>query len=118
MKITDAGNSRSLSISSEVIMCSAPGIGSGRGFEPVAITICLASSSRSPTRTRLGPANTALPLITSTSRLAIDQCGPVEPRLADRDMMHRCALDFVQRVAGCDQHLLRGAAAVRAGAAE
>src|SRR5260221_13702920 len=50
--------------------------------------------------------------------LAVDQRGPVEPGLADRDMMNARAFDFVQRVTGGDQHLLRGAAAVRAGAAE
>ena len=54
-------------------MSSAPGIGSGRGFDPVAITICLASSSRLPTRMVLGPANTPWPLMTSTSRLAIER---------------------------------------------
>ena len=50
--------------------------------------------------------------------LAVDQRGPVELRLADRDVMNGRALDFVQRMAGGDQHLLRRAAAVRAGAAE
>ena len=49
---------------------------------------------------------------------AVDQRRPVELRLADGDMMDPCAFDFMQRVAGGDQHLLRRAAAVRAGAAE
>ena len=52
-------------------MCSAPGVGSGRGFEPVAITMCLAWSIRSPTRIVSGPANVAWPSITSTPRFAI-----------------------------------------------
>ena len=50
--------------------------------------------------------------------LAVDQGGPVQPGLADRDMMNGGALDFVQRMTGGDQHLLRRAAAVRAGAAK
>jgi hypothetical protein len=50
--------------------------------------------------------------------LAVDQRRPVELRLADGDVMNGCALDFVQRVAGGDQDLLRRAAAVRAGTAE
>ena len=54
-------------------MSSAPGIGSGRGFDPVAITMCLASSLRSPTRTVFGPVNAAWPLMTSTLRFAIER---------------------------------------------
>ena len=50
--------------------------------------------------------------------LAVDQCGPVEFGFADRDMVDGGALDFVQRMTSGDQHLLRRAAAVRAGAAE
>ena len=49
---------------------------------------------------------------------AIDQCGPVEPGLGDRDAMLGRPLDLVQRVACGDQHLLRRAAAIWTGAAE
>ena len=52
-------------------MCSAPGIGSGRGFEPVAMTMCLASMVRSPTVTVFGPANAARSRSTSTPRSAM-----------------------------------------------
>src|SRR5260370_23756138 len=134
-KITEPGSSRSLSISSEAIMCSAPGIGSGRGFDPVAITMCLASSSRLPTRIKVGTAEDAAAPdhldvaldhraaevggdILDHVLLAIDQCGPVQPGFADSDMMDGRAFDLMQRVAGGDQHLLRRAAAIRAGAAE
>ena len=115
-------------------MCSAPGIGSGRGFEPVAMTMWPASILRSPTRTAFGPAKAAWPRITSTPRsamsgragrdvadhllLAIDQRGPVEFRLADRDAVNVRPLDLVQRMARGHQHLFRRAAAVRAGAAQ
>src|SRR5258708_5653756 len=130
-KITEPGSSRSLSISSEVIMCSAPGIGSWRGFDPVAITMCLASRRRSPTRIAFGPV--ALDHLDIATRhrarkvrrdildqvlFAVDQCGPAQLRLADGDMMNGGALVFVQRVAGGDQNFLRRAAAVRAGPAE
>jgi hypothetical protein len=49
----------------------APGIGSGRGFESVAITMYLAFNRRSLTRMVFGPANAACPLITSTCRRSI-----------------------------------------------
>ena len=47
-------------------MSSAPGIGSGRGFEPVAMTMCLASMARSSTANRFGPRNLTWPRSTST----------------------------------------------------
>src|SRR3954465_2641268 len=50
--------------------------------------------------------------------LAVDERRPVELRLADGDMMNGCPLDFVQGMAGGDQHLLWRAAPVRTGAAE
>jgi len=62
------GRVRSLSTSSEIIMCSAPGIGSGRVFEPVAMTMVFASNVWSPTRTVVGPANRASPRMMSMPR--------------------------------------------------
>jgi hypothetical protein len=50
--------------------------------------------------------------------LAIDQRGPIEPRLADRDVMNGRTFDFIQCIAGRYQYLLGRAAAVQAGAAE
>ena len=50
--------------------------------------------------------------------LAVDQRRPVELGLAYADAMHVRLVDLVQRVARGDQHFLRRAAAVRAGAAE
>ncbi len=81
------------------------GIGSGRGFEPVAITMCLASSLRLPTRMSVGAGECGVPLddldvalghragevgrdVLDHLLLAVDQGGPVELRLADRDMMN------------------------------
>jgi hypothetical protein len=49
---------------------------------------------------------------------AINQRGPVEPRLADADMVDRGAVDVVQCLTGGDQNLLRCTTAVRAGAPE
>src|SRR5712691_6753274 len=68
---TARGSSRSLNTSSDVIMCSAPGIGRARGFEPVAMTMWPASILRSPTATAFGPTKLAWPRITSTPRLAM-----------------------------------------------
>ncbi len=50
--------------------------------------------------------------------LAVDQRGPVELRLADRDVVNGGALDFVQGMTGRDQYLLRRAATVRTGSVE
>src|SRR5689334_18545275 len=50
--------------------------------------------------------------------LPVDQRGPIEPRLADGNLMDRRALDLVQRMSGRDEDLLRGAAPVWTGAAE
>ena len=50
--------------------------------------------------------------------LAIDQGRPVEPWLADRNVVDARALDFVQSVSGGHQDLFWRAAAVGAGAAE
>jgi hypothetical protein len=50
--------------------------------------------------------------------LAVDQCGPIEARLADRDVVRFGALDLVERMRGGDQHFFRHAAAVGAGFAE
>jgi hypothetical protein len=50
--------------------------------------------------------------------LAVDQGGPVELRLADRDVVNTSAVDLVQGVARGHQDLLRRAATVRAGTAE
>ena len=77
MKTTSRGRARSFKMSSDVIICSAPGNGSGRGFEPVAMTMWRASIMRSPTRAALGPAKTASPRMTSTPRSAIRR--PSEP---------------------------------------
>ncbi len=129
------GRSRSLNISSEVIIKSAPGIGSGRAREPVAMTMCFASMMRSPTLTVLQSTNLALSRKTSTPRSASVSASrsgmpsiiafsrsislrPVEARLRHGDAMHMRLPDLVQRVAGGDQHLLRRAAAIGAGAAE
>jgi hypothetical protein len=61
IKITEPGSSRSLNISSEVIMYSAPGIRSGRGFEAIAITMRLAFNMRSPTHPTSGIAPRCAP---------------------------------------------------------
>jgi hypothetical protein len=62
---------RSFSTSSEVIISSAPGNGRRRGFEPVAITMCLASRISPSTAMALGPAKRPRSRITSTPRLFI-----------------------------------------------
>src|SRR5208282_792456 len=132
---TLAGRLRSLNTSSEVIISSAPGNGNRRGVEPVAITTCFASSVSPPTTTVLGPAKRPWSRITSTPRLLIScpseagmpdiiafsrsiSAAQSRARLADRDVMRHGALDLVERVCRRDQHLLRHAAAVGAGAAE
>src|SRR5260370_875808 len=56
-KITEPGSSRSLSISSEVIMCSAPGIGSWRGFDPAEIVRFDHRDRHSSASDRTGNAN-------------------------------------------------------------
>src|SRR5262245_16876485 len=132
-KTTSRGNCRSLKTSSEMIMCSAPAIGRARGFEPVAMTMCPAVMVRPSTRTALGPAKAAWPRMTSTPRsaaserggemadhllLAIDQGGPIQPRLAHGNVEPTRPCDLVQRMARGHQHLLRRAAAVRTGAAK
>ena len=50
-KTTEPGCSRSVNTSSEVIISSAPGNGSCRGFEPVATTMCFASRTSLPAAT-------------------------------------------------------------------
>ena len=122
-------------MSSEVIICSAPGNGSGRGFEPVATTMWRASIMRSPHArgVRTGKdrvaANDLDAAISHQAAeragdvadhllLAVDEYGPVELRLADGDAVDMRPLDLVQRMAGRHQHLFRRAASVRAGAAE
>src|SRR5215510_5637160 len=56
--------------------------------------------------------------VTDHLLLAIDEGRPIEPRLAHDNAVDACPFDLVQRVARRDQHLLRRAAPVRAGAAE
>ena len=62
------GCSRSFNTSSEVTITSAPSMGSGRGREPVAMTICFASRVRLPTLTAFGPTKLALSRKRSTPR--------------------------------------------------
>ena len=61
MKISDSGSDSSSRMCSLVIKCPAPGIGSGRGVEPVAMTILSPSSVTSPIFTRCGPTKRARP---------------------------------------------------------
>ena len=68
---TLAGKLRSLNTSSEVIISSAPENGSRRGFEPVAITMCLAFRISPSTATAFGPAKRPRLRITSTPRRRI-----------------------------------------------
>jgi hypothetical protein len=118
-----------------VIISSAPGIGNGLGFEPVAMTMCFASMRRPPASMALGPTNlpwsrirstprscsdlasrSGMPLIRSFSRSS--QRRPIEGGLADLDAMHMRPVDLVQGMGGGHQNFFRGAAAVGTGAAE
>ncbi len=134
MKTTSDGREVSDSTSSEVIISSAPGIGSGRVFDPVAMTMWAALQRvvADPDGVRPGEGGAAGEHGAALFRdalhgggdmgddpgLARDKRRPVQLCWADRDPVHLGAFDLVQRMGGGDQHLLRCAAAVGADAAE
>ena len=110
-------------------------MGSGRGREPVAMTMCFASmvrfaDSHSVSANEVGAVAKEIDAAllkrlgervgdaAAHLLFAVDQPRPVELGLAYADAMHVGLVDLVQRVARGDQHFFRRAASVRAGAAE
>ena len=65
MNTTLSGNSAIFMMSSLVMVCSNPGIGKARAFEPVATTIYLKLQASSSTANSFAPVNLAAPWITS-----------------------------------------------------
>ena len=110
MKTMDLGCSCKSRISSLVMACSNPGMGKGRGFEPVAMTVFLPTKVCPFTATSCGPVNLAGPSATWMplfSRLLRKSSGTPSTKVCLRAMSF-----FQSSVAGPTEMRCSGASAI------